>query len=220
MNKQPRDFEYIGFDLDGTLMNTYEGIANGLRHVLKSYEMGEPTEAQIRFCIGPPLDGSLQTLYGFSVEESKKAVEKFREFYGPIGQHQCQPYEGIEEVLKALKGLGKKLFVATSKPIAPARSILERFGLAKYFMHIEGTPPGSGDCSKADVLNAAFASLGNPPLDNIILIGDTKFDIIGAKTVGISAMGVLYGFGSREDFIEHGADFIVDNVSDIIKSFK
>ncbi len=219
MAKNLKDYNYIGFDLDGTIMNTYEGVAGGIKYVMRHFGRPEPTEQEIRLCIGPPLDDSFRNLFGFTAEESKLGIDKFREYYAPIGQNLCRPYEGIAEALKSLSESGKKIFVATSKLITPAVAILENFDLAKYFCLIEGTPVGCGDCSKADILRSAIGKLGNPDLDDVILIGDTKFDIIGAKEVGIASMGVLYGFGSREDFETHGADFIVATPEEITKSF-
>ena len=119
-----------------------------------------------------------------------------------------------------MKKDGKKLFVATSKPVIPARNIVKRFELDQYFCHVEGTPPGAGDYSKEDVLKGAFAALGITDKSKVILIGDTKFDIIGAKAVGIQSMGVLYGFGSREELESHGADYIAPTTDDILKFFR
>lgn len=219
MKKELRDYNYIAFDLDGTLINTYEGVSNALQYVMKHFGRRELTQQEARLCIGPPLEDSYINLFGFTPEEARIGLAKFREFYGPIGQNQCKPYDGIEEVLAALQQNGKKLFVATSKLITPALSILERFGLDKYFLHIEGSPPGEGDFRKSDILNAAFRHLDIKDKSDVILIGDTKYDIIGAKEAGIASMGILYGFGSKEDFIANGADYIVDGVDDILKSF-
>ena len=214
-----KKYKYIAFDLDGTLMNTYEGIANGQRYVAEHFGMEEPKEEIIRLFIGPPLEDSYKKLYGFNEEKTAEAVAKFREFYGPIGQNQCEPYQGIENTLEELQKAGYKLFVATSKLIGPAKGIVERFGLSKYFCHVEGTPLGSGDCSKADILTAAFRNLGIEDKSEVILIGDTCFDAIGAKSVGIDCIGVLYGFGSREDLESNGVIALAETPADILKFF-
>lgn len=213
-------FDYLAFDLDGTLINTEEGIVEGVQLVLNQYGFGQQDITSLRRFIGPPLDHSFKEFYGFSDEDSKEAVARFREYYNKTGQNKCAPYDGIENALSELKSLGYKLLVATSKPITPAVAILERFGLAGYFDRIEGTPVGKLDVTKSDVIEAALTAVGNPDRSRVLMIGDRMFDIIGAKQTGLASMGVLYGFGSREEFSEHGADYIAETVEDIVKCFK
>lgn len=214
-----KNYEYIAFDMDGTLMNTYEGVSKAITYTMDKMGKPKPTEQQIRPCIGPPLDDSYKKIFGFTHEEAIEGVAKFREYYRDKGQFECHPYSGITDTLAALNDAGYKLFVATSKLITPALEIVRHFGLDKYFCHVEGTPPGYGDCSKADVLRNAFSSLGITDKSKVILVGDTKFDVIGAKEAGIECMGVLYGFGSEQEFKENGADYIVETTADIADFF-
>ena len=214
-----KKYIYIAFDLDGTLMNTYEGIANGLCYVAEHFGMEKPDEKMIGLFIGPPLEDTFKKHYGFDEEKTAEAVAKFREFYGPIGQNQCKPYDGIKETLQKLNDAGYKLFVATSKLIGPAKGIVERFGLSEYFCHIEGTPLGMGDCSKADILLAAFGALNIKDKREVVLIGDTRFDAIGAAKVGIDCLGVSYGFGTKEELEENNVFAVAESPADILNFF-
>lgn len=215
-----KDYKYIAFDLDGTLINTEEGVTGAIRQMLLSYGVTEPNEAHLRACIGPPLQESLGKFFGIPEDSIPAAIDEFRKYYDPVSHIKCHPYEGIEETLKGLKEMGKKLTVATSKTVDPARKILRNFGLDKYFDHIEGTPMDQNDASKADVLRAAIKGLGCEDLNQMILVGDTKFDIIGANEVGLDTLAVTYGFGKTEDFKEHGATYIINTTADILNFFK
>ena len=215
-----KDYKYIAFDLDGTIINTEEGVTQSIGRMLLSYGVENPDPALLRACIGPPLQESLGKFFGISEKDIPAAIDEFREYYNPISHIKCRPYDGIEETLQGLKAMGKKLTVATSKPVDPARRILERFGLDKYFDHIEGTPMGQNDASKADVLRAAIKGLGCEDTGEMILIGDTKFDIIGANLLGIDSMGITYGFGKKEELEGHGATYIVNTTAEILEFFK
>ena len=208
-------FKYILFDLDGTLTDPAIGITNAVMHALKKYGITVSDRKELYQFIGPPLWDSFEKYCGFSKEEANTAVEYYREHYRDIGLFENQVYHGCEDLLKKLKDNGQILIVATSKPEVFAKQILEHFDLARYFKFIAGSTLDGSRVKKGDVIKYALESCGIIDGSQAIMIGDREYDIIGAKEAGISSMGVLYGYGSRDELEEAGADFIVSTVEDI-----
>ena len=210
-------YQYILFDLDGTLTNSELGITTCVQHALKKFGIEVDDRSKLRPFIGPPLGESFQVYYGLSEEESEEAIKYYRERFSVKGLYENEVYEGVEKTLQTLKDSGKKLIIATSKPEKFTLVILEYFDLLKYFDFVAGATLDGSRGEKADVIRYALEMYGIEDKSEVIMIGDRKFDILGAKENGLASMGVLYGFGDKEELTEAGADYIVETAEDIAK---
>lgn len=207
--------EYIFFDLDGTLTDSSEGITKGIIYSLEKFGIKEGDPQKLFKFIGPPLKSSFMEFYGFSEEDTQKAIVYYREYYRKKGLFENRVYDGMEDVLIELKQAGKKLVVATSKPENFAKSILEHFGLSDYFEYIAGSGDDNTRTKKAEVIEYALESCGIENREEVLMVGDREHDIYGAAQTGIESMGVLYGFGNRQELETAGADYIAETVKDI-----
>lgn len=212
--------EILLFDLDGTLTDPKEGITKSVQYALKHFGI-EVTDLNDLLCfIGPPLIESFQMFYGFSEEKALEATVKYRERYKDIGIFENGIYDGILELLSACKKAGKKLCLATSKPEIFAVRILERYGMAEYFDEAVGSTLDGSINTKDEVIREAFRRLNINSEEEklrVIMIGDRKHDIIGAKKCGISSIGVRFGYAEEGELEEAGADYIVSNVEELCK---
>lgn len=202
------------FDLDGTLTDPFEGITKSFQHGLAAFGVQEADMDNLRRIIGPPLMESYQEFYGFSLAQAAQAVAKYRERFSTIGLYENKVYPGIPEMLSKLRKSGLVLAVATSKPEPYAMRILEHFDLKDDFHFVGGSELDGRRSKKGEVIAYVLDHLHKmgllrPP---VIMVGDRKHDILGAKENGISSLGVLFGYGGREELTQSGADFIVDSV--------
>lgn len=204
----------ILFDLDGTLTDSGEGIINCVIMVLEHYGCPIPSREELRVFVGPPLGESF-VKHGVPEDQADAAIALYRTRYVPIGAYENTPYDGIREVLEKLKAAGHKLFVATSKPEGMSVKILEHFDLAKYFDRICGATLDGSRSSKEAVI--AYLLEQNGRTDNMVMVGDTKFDIIGAKAHGIPAIGVSWGYGKVEEMEAAGAAAIVHSMEELLQ---
>ncbi len=204
------------FDLDGTLTDPFEGITNSVVHALKKYNIEVKNKNQLGVFIGPPLVESFMKYYGFSEEEAKNAVTYYREHFGVKGLFENELYEGIPQLLSRLKSEGKTVIMATSKPEIYARQIAEHFDIAKHFDYMAGSELSGARIAKNEVIEYALDSLGITDRENCIMIGDRHHDINGAKKTGMKSIGVLWGYGSRNELEGAGADYICEKVEDIL----
>lgn len=209
------NYEYVLFDLDGTITDPGIGITNSVMHALDKYGIKVSDRSELYKFIGPPLWESFGKYYGFSKEEANKAVEYYREYYRDKGIFENLVYEGFEDLLKLLKANGKTLIVATSKPEVFAKKILEHFNLAKYFTFIAGGNLEGTRVNKNDIISYALECCKIQDKSNVIMIGDREHDVIGAKKNNIHSIGVLFGYGDRKELENAGADYIAETVSDI-----
>lgn len=210
-------YQYYFFDLDGTLVDSEKGITNSVKYVLEKYHIKNYDMETLRKFIGPPLGESFQKYFGFPQEETERLIKSYREYYTAGGMYEAEIYGGIEELLKGLKKEGKTLAVATSKPEAFAKQILERFGLAPYFDCIAGASMDGSRIAKDAVLEYALSRCGVEEKARAVMIGDREHDIFGARKNGLDSIGVLFGFGSRKELEEAGADYIAETPDEIIK---
>ncbi len=210
-------YEYVLFDLDGTLTDPATGITNSIMYALKKYSIEVNDRCELYKFIGPPLWDSFEKYYGFSKDEANTAVEYYREYYRDKGIFENFVYEGLEDLLKKLNDKNMTLIVATSKPEVFANQILEHFDIAKYFTYVAGSNLDGTRIKKDEVIKYALQSCSIKDLSKAIMIGDREFDVIGAKKAGIKSIGVLYGYGDRSELENAGADYIVDTVADIEK---
>lgn len=210
-------FDYLFFDLDGTLTDPALGITNSFIHALKYFGIEIPSYEKLCSFIGPPLPDTFKTQFGFDNEKAAEGVKKYREYFSTKGLLENSVYPGIPELLAKLKQAGKKLVVATSKPEEYSVKIIEHFDLAKYFENVCGSLMDETRSKKDEVIEYAIDRNGIKDRSKILMIGDRKHDILGAKKAGIKSCGVLFGYGSREELETAGADFIAENVSRLDK---
>ncbi len=210
-------FQTIIFDLDGTIIDSAQGILNSAMYALHKMGIEDVERDSLYSFIGPPLRDSFRTFFKMNDEDSKKAVDYYREYYREKGVLEVSIYDGIAEVLKTLKQQGKQVMMGTSKPEIFARRIAEHLDIAQYFDVIAGGDLEGKRDDKVSVLNYGLEQLGNPGSEEILMVGDRKFDVLGAAKLGIDTLGVLYGFGEQEELEQAGAKWIVENPMDIIE---
>ncbi|MBO4532788.1 MAG: HAD family hydrolase [Treponema sp.] len=210
-------FDYILFDLDGTLTDPAQGITNSFIHALKFYGLPIPSYEELCKLIGPPLPYSFETTFGFPHDKAMEAVAKYREYFAVKGLFENQVYDGIPELLCSLKEKGKHLVVATSKPEEYSIRIIEHFKLSQYFDFVCGSNMDESRSKKDEVIAYALqrCGLGEGDKERVLMIGDRFHDIEGAKKNGIKSCGVLFGYGSRKELEEAGADFIAAEVYEL-----
>ncbi len=210
-----KNYQYILFDLDGTITDPKVGITNSVAYALKSFEIEVEDLDTLSKYIGPPLRDSFMEFNGFSKEEAELGVKKYREYFSVTGLYENTVYNGMQILLQNLKNKDKVLILATSKPIIYAKKILEHFNLLKYFTFVSGSEMNGDRSNKKEVITYALEQNKIMDLSGVIMIGDRHYDITGAKQVGIDSIGVLFGYGNREELEKVGADFIVEAVEDI-----
>ena len=208
-----KNYQYILFDLDGTLTNSQLGITTCVAYALESFGIHTENPEELRKFIGPPLKESFVKYYNMTDGE----VEKYRERFATVGLYENEVYAGIPELLQKLKAQGKTLLVATSKPTVYSDKILEHFGLKEYFSYIAGSELDGTRVNKAEVIQYALEQMKITESEKIVMIGDKEHDMIGAGICGVDSIGVLYGFGEREELENHGATYIAETVSDLEK---
>ncbi len=209
--------KYILLDLDGTITNPAEGITKCFEYALNHFGIEVESRAELEQFIGPPLRKSFMDGFGFDEEKAELAVAKYRERFIPTGMFENVVYEGMEHALKTLKDAGKVLIVATSKPEHMAKKILAHFGLDIYFDDICGSNDDASRNEKDEVIRYALEKQGITALSDVLMVGDRKFDVIGAAKCGLKCMGVLYGFGDREELEAAGAAYIAETVEDMAR---
>lgn len=212
-----KNYKYILFDLDGTLTEPAEGITNSVAYALDKAGLPYGSKESLKKYIGPPLHESFAEDYGLSLEQGLQMVDYYREYYTVKGLFENRLFDGIPELLSHLKDKGKTLIVATSKPEVYSIKILENFGILKYFDFVSGATLDSSRVKKADVIAHALDSLKISDTSEMIMVGDRHHDIEGAAHHGIDSLGVLFGYGSREELCGAGATYIAETVEDIKK---
>lgn len=208
-------YNYIFFDLDGTLTDPFLGITNSVAYSLSSFGIKVEDKKELACFIGPPLYESFEKYYGFSKDGAVEAVEKYREYYRDRGIFENILYDGAEDLLKNLKNKGCTVALATSKPEVFALRILEHFGITKYFDSVTGSLLDGGRVKKGEVIAEALKRLSFPEKSCCIMIGDRSHDILGAKENGIDSLGVLFGYGDRAELQTAGAHYIAEDFEEI-----
>ena len=201
------------FDLDGTLIDPHTAITTGVQVAMKEVGVDIPDRNQINHFIGPPIRDSIRTMGNFTDEEIERVVDKYREYTFEKGIYQNTLYSGIIDMLERLKSEGFTLTIATSKMLIMANQIADNLKFSQYFDLIMGCEPDGTRSRKSEVINAVLERYKNPIKP--VIIGDTKYDIIGAKEAGISSIGVTWGYGSFEELQTAGADIIVDSMDEL-----
>lgn len=208
--------DYIFFDLDGTLTDSRPGIFESLQAIFSHFGIKKTEKEMMRF-LGPSLWDSLPEYCGFSHEQCVDAVEIFRKSYAEKGIFNNKVYKGIVPLLESLKAEKKHIVLATGKPEPQAKIVLEHFDLIKYFDFVGGSSLDKSRCRKSQVIEYALKNCGLSEKDKerIIMVGDRENDVNGAHENGIKAVAVLYGYGSKDELEQNGADYICETVKDL-----
>lgn len=212
-----KTYDVLLFDLDGTLTDTGEGIKKSIEYALNKQGITVDDYSELDRFIGPPLWDSFRDFCGLDDEHVNQAVISYRERYSTIGLYENTMYENMDLLLKTLYEQGKTIAVATSKPELYARQIVEKLGIDKYFTFVAGATFDGTRSKKSDVVKYAMENCGVKDLSKVVMIGDRMFDINGAKECGIDSIGILFGYGDREEHENAGATYIAENVMDILK---
>ncbi len=212
-----KDYKYILFDLDGTVMGSAEGITNSVAYALKRWNIEVKDNTELQGFVGPPLHASFEKYFGFSPEQALQAVDEYRVYYRKQGIYEQYVYEGIPELLAELRAKDKKLIIATSKPEDFAKHILEHFGLIEYFDLVAGASMDSSRTKKSLVIEYALAQFGVTDTSECLMVGDRDLDVIGARAHGIDCVGVLYGYGGLPEMEAAEAKYIAPTVPEILK---
>lgn len=211
-------YKTVLFDLDGTLTDPGIGITNSVMYALKKFGITVEDRSELYRFIGPPLIDSFTGFYGFDREKGELAVEYYREYFRDTGIFENKVYDGVHEMLKTLKDKGIELLLATSKPDVFAVRILEHFGLDVYFDHVAAATLDGRINHKDDVIRLALTLAETQDKRDILMVGDRKYDIIGANKTGIDSVGVLFGYGSESELREAGATYIAKDTDGILNA--
>lgn len=209
--------QYVLFDLDGTLTDSQDGILNSIEYALHHFGILVEDRAILRPWLGPPLVDSLMKYHGFDREQAFEGVKKFREYFDVKGIFENRVYDGMEALLARLQAEGYILMTATSKPEVAARRIADHFNLTRYFAFIGGASLDDSRVRKADVIRYVLETNRIDDPASVMMVGDRENDILGAKQNGLESIGVLYGYGDRDELEAAGADHIAETVEDIIR---
>lgn len=209
-------YDYILFDLDGTLTDSKPGIIECIAYALEK-ENVPYTNQILDKMVGPPFRVSMHDFLGLEMPEIEKLIGIYRGVYEEYGYKNCKVFEGVEQMLSALKNAGKVLGVATSKPIKFTQMIMRDFDLGKYFDYVAGASSDASKEAKSDVIQGALENLGVKDKSMVLMVGDRLYDIEGAHMQGIDCAAVLYGYGSKEEFEEYKAEYILAAPDDVVK---
>ena len=209
-------YDYILFDLDGTLTDSKPGIIECIAYALEK-ENVPYTNQILDKMVGPPFRVSMHDFLGLEMPEIEKLIGIYRGVYEEYGYKNCKVFEGVEQMLSALKNAGKVLGVATSKPIKFTQMIMRDFDLGKYFDYVAGASSDASKEAKSDVIQGALENLGVKDKSKVLMVGDRLYDIEEAHMQGIDCAAVLYGYGSKEEFEEYKAEYILAAPDDVVK---
>ena len=209
-------YDYILFDLDGTLTDSKPGIIECIAYALEKENLPYTNQILDKM-VGPPFRVSMHDFLGLEMPEIEKLIGIYRGVYEEYGYKNCKVFEGVEQMLSALKNAGKVLGVATSKPIKFTQMIMRDFDLGKYFDYVAGASSDASKEAKSDVIQGALENLGVKDKSKVLMVGDRLYDIEGAHMQGIDCAAVLYGYGSKEEFEEYKAEYILAAPDDVVK---
>lgn len=212
------EVSFVLFDLDGTLTDPGLGITNSVMYAMRAHGMEPPPRKELYSVIGPPLMDSFRRICAVGEQKAREMVDSYREYFADKGIFENRVYPGIPQMLSRLKDAGKTLLVATSKPELFARRIIEHYGLADFFAYVGGCNLDETRTRKAEVIAYVLDSAG-AQAERSVMVGDRMYDIAGAKECGMRSVGVLYGYGTRGELEQAGADHIAatsEEAADII----
>lgn len=211
-------YDYVIFDFDGTVVDTGEGILKSLQYSFAEMGNEVPELNELKKFIGPPVYYSYTHFYGISEDDVGTYIKKYRERYKIKGIYECELYDEMTELLGELRSRGVKLGIASSKPEHLIYSVADYLNITDMFDAIVGVQvDDSNHSTKAGLILDCMDKLGATGKEKVLMVGDRCFDIDGAKGAGVKSCGALWGYGSKEEFIEHNADFIAEKPFDIVK---
>ena len=208
-------YKYYLFDLDGTLTDSGIGITNSVMYALEKFGTHISDRSELYPFIGPPLTDSFRKYFDFTEDQALQAVEYYREYFRAGGIFENEVYKGIPEMLEELKARNAVIALSTSKPYEFSVQILEHFGLRQYFDFIGAATMDGRVSKKADVIRQILDELGDIDAASVLMVGDRDQDVDGAKANHLHCAGVLWGYGSKDELMNAGADYIVSVPSDI-----
>lgn len=212
-------YRYCLFDLDGTLTDPGIGITDSVMYALKKFDIDVKDRSELYPFIGPPLDYSFKTYFGFTDEQAVLAIKYYREFFSTKGLYENEVYEGIPGMLEELKKKGVTVALATSKPYEFSVEILRHFGLSGYFDHVGAATMDGRISKKEDVISNLLGQLNYEDKASVLMVGDRYHDIEGAKANGLHSAGVLWGYGTEEELQKAGAEYLFARPEDILRLF-
>ena len=207
-------YTHLFLYLDGTLSDSAPGIVRSAQYALEAFGIHVDNLDDLLCFVGPPLEESFQEFYHLTPSQADEAVKVYRRRYEKIGVYENALYPGIPQFLDKARQAGKVLMVATSKPQRMADLVLSHFGIADRFAFVGGREDSSRR-TKEEVIRYVMKENGLTRTEDIVMIGDRKHDVLGAKAVGLDSVGVLYGYGSRDEFQAAGATYIVDTLKEL-----
>lgn len=202
------------FDWDGTVADTRPGIFNSVRYAIGQYGIADKPDDELRYFIGPPLYDGFEHVFGVSPELANELTDTYRVYYRDKGIFECNVYDGVGDLLRELHDAGVITAVVSSKPKEFLDRLVAHFGLADHLDAVVGPAMDNHNSNKAVLVNQALKELMLLP-STVAMIGDRHFDMEGAKAAGVSAVGVLYGYGTEEELCRAGADAICEQVVDL-----
>lgn len=212
-------YKYILFDLDGTLTDPKVGITKAVQYALEKNNIKEDSLSTLEKFIGPPLKDSFMEFYSFDEKKSLDSIQYFREYFKEKGIFENEIYLGIEDLLKKLKQNNYKIIVATSKPLVFAKTILKHFKMIEYFDLVVGSNLDGTLVDKGEIISYVIDYLKIKNLKEVIMIGDRKYDIIGAKKNNIDSIGVLYGYGTIEELKIANPNYMINSIDQLYEFF-
>ena len=212
-----KDYDIILFDLDGTLTDSAQGIHNSFLYALEQYGAVPEDLSVLHKCVGPPLSWSFRELFGFEGDRLEGVLAAYQVYYKPRGIFENKVYEGVEELLQKLRATGKTLVVASSKKEVHVYTVLQHFGLDTYFDFIAGSDDEAGRPDKPAVIRHIIDTLPIIDLSRAVMVGDREHDVFGAAACGLDTIGVLYGYGSREELESAGAIAVAADMEELAK---
>lgn len=208
-------FTHILFDLDGTLTDPRLGIGNSLKYALRQMHIDGYSDEILEKFVGPPLQHGFKTLFGLNERHTNLAVEHFRTYFGTKGMYENEPYQGIKELLEELHLSGKRVYVVTSKLEKFAKIIVQHFGFDKYIDDLQGAEATGEHSGKGQLITELLERNRIPKSSSVVMIGDTHYDLVGAKENNISSIAVTYGFGSLETLTDNNPDYLAESVEEL-----
>lgn len=206
------------FDLDGTLVDSGPGITRSCQYALKQFGIEVEDPSSLRFFVGPPLTQAFPEFFGFDEEQTRQAIVYYRQYYRDKGLYESKVYDGIPELLASMRRRGIACYVATSKPEFYAKQVLEYHGILDSFDFVSGAMMNEGRGRKEETINFLLEHENVTNKKECLMIGDTKFDAIGAAACGLDCLGVSFGFGTPEDLLRHGALAVAETPAEILEN--
>ena len=208
-------YKFIIFDLDGTLIDPKEGQINSVKYALKSFGINEEDENKLCKFIGPPLKESFKKYYNFNEQQIDIGIQKYREYFMEKGIKEAVLYNGITTMLNTLKENGKKIIIATSNPTSFAKQIARMYKIDNYLFDICGSKLDGSRVTKSEILSYVIDKHKIKNKNEAIMVGDRIHDILGAQGIKIDSVGVLYGYGMKEEIDEAKPTYKVNTVQEL-----